>query len=188
GLGGGLLSEGATVSVSNSTFRDNVARGGDGGVTQPIGPRSYIGAGGGMFSFHNPGDPPSIVTVSNSTFEHNQARGGAGGSGGLGSLAIGGGLEVSRTTLTLSGSTFTRNRAVGGVGGSGADGGNAAGGGVSVEIESTATITTSTMSHNQALGGAGGAGANGGTGWGGGLSVATRFLSANPADGSLVTL
>ncbi len=188
GLGGGILSEAATVNVSDSTFRDNVARGGDGATSIPF-PNSFIGVGGGIASFLAPGDPtPSVLTVTNCTLDHNQAIGGAGGPGGAGGLALGGGLEVSRSSLTVSGSSFSHNAAEGGAGGSGAVGGDASGGGLGVDILSTANLSNITVAHNQAIGGDGGTGANGGNGYGGGLSVASRMLLGRTDDFTAVTL
>jgi len=190
GTGGAIDSGGPDVSITDSLFAGNVARGGNNcnGGTQfgTLG----IGYGGAI---QNTG----LLTVTGSTFRHNQAIGGKnnvsarfsgeGTGGAIGSGGPGGSLAV----LIVSGSSFDHNVAVGGNGNMVTPplqssplppgyGPNSAGGGAisitqaSGTIENSTFVENSTFDHNQALGGKGEADKNDGVGGysaGGALSV-----------------
>jgi large repetitive protein len=155
GGSGGGISNGGTLTVTNSTFSGNSATGGNGYDN----PNPFQGNGGGYGSgggIYNSG----ILTVTNSTFSGNGATGGMGGGDSNGGGGSGGGI-YNGGTLTVTNSTFSGNNATGGTGGSGDYycgvenfGGNGSGGGIS--NGGTLTLTNSTFSGNSAIQGAGG--------------------------------
>jgi len=138
--GGGLANNGGTVTITNSTFTNNIANGIGGGLANNGGTVTITnstftnnfatGSGGGLL---NSG---GTVTITNSTFAKN---GSAGSSGGL--LNSGG-------TVTITNSTFANNSS------------NGTGGGLS--NGGTVTITNSTFANNSSSA-AGGGLSNGGT-------------------------
>jgi hypothetical protein len=165
---------GATLTVSQSTFIGNQAIGSGNGAS---------GYGGGINNIHG-----STATVSGSTFKGNRAIGG--GSGGATSgqpfvgLGEGGGIynegTSSGATLTVENSTFTGNQAIGGNGGSGGKGpgfssvDSAFGGGIMSTVGGTLVVSGSAFAYNQAIGGSNAVGATSGAsfvgrGEGGGL-------------------
>jgi PKD domain/HYR domain len=89
--GGGLYNNGGTVSITNSTFANNSASGGN------------ASEGGGLFN--NRG----TVSITNSTFASNSASGGSG--------AGGGGLQNHCGIVNITNSTFANNSGIGGGGG-----------------------------------------------------------------------
>ncbi len=182
-LGGGILDEGAALTLSRVTVTGNQAVG------------SVIGAGGGVASISG-----AALTVLNSTFTGNRAGGTAVDSPGGGILSDG------ASTLVVQGSTFSGNRAIDGgavavLGGSQATissstfSGNLArgndgtatsgpttadnGGAVWAADESLLgdnaasllNVSDSAFVGNRAVGGTGGPGGAGGQGAGGALAV-----------------
>ena len=159
--GGGIDNEpGGILHVSQSTFNDNRAQGGDGGTISDKRPFIGLGFGGAIQNFF------ATATIDQCTFTGNQAVGGSGVSGGSGAsqydeaAALGGGVWNYGTgsSMTVSRSTFAYNQAIGGsnstVGTSGMGHvGDAGGGALETEGGGTVTITDSTFDHNQAIGG-----------------------------------
>ena len=130
--GGGMLIDGAAVSLSNASVSKNNATGanGTGYVTTANAvkftgtPGGYGGAAEGGGIYLASGD--LILTLS--SVVNNQALGGRGanglygkdpGVGGYGGDGLGGGIYVGSGTVTLNTSTIDKNQAVGGQGGSG---------------------------------------------------------------------
>jgi hypothetical protein len=161
------------MTVTDSTFAHNEARGGNnnvGGSSAEGGSGAFIvgwGMGGAITNegwFTGFG---TSLTASNLTLTHNRAVGGASNSGNaLAGAGVGGGLMswwVGATT-TISDSTITHNRAIGGP--NGTDG---LGGGLANFFGSAMTVSGCTLDHNRAIGGAGAVGGNGGNGLGGGV-------------------
>jgi hypothetical protein len=149
-LGGGLLIEGAAVTLSDVLVENNSAQRANGGS----GAAGHTGAGaGGLGGGGRGANGGAIYLASGSlvllgdTISHNNAVGGQGGEGGKG----GGQGPKGAAAVT------------GGPGGSGGDGGLAAGGGVYV-ANGTVVIANVTFSSNQAVGGPGGQGGSGGSG------------------------
>lgn len=189
---------GSTATISDSTFADNSAHGGNGanGIAgAPNGGNAGTGVGGavgneavsllGAFA-------PSTMTVDDSTFLDNQSIGGtggngaAGGNGGNGSSnglnVAGGAMNNGSSNLTVTDSLFFDNQAIGGTGGVGGTGGNGGTGsnGVGGAISSVNTPSSITgappvratlqVSDSLFLGNEaiGGVGGNGGAGGNGG--------------------
>src|SRR5439155_1317201 len=101
GGGGGVANiYGSTLTVEDSTFTDNQARGGDGAP----GGNAGQGAGGAISISGGPALPAvggtTVADVSHSTFTGNQATGGAGGAGG-GNGGVGQGGAISQANATL---------------------------------------------------------------------------------------
>src|SRR5207248_6424474 len=88
--GGGIFSEGNSLTVRHSVVSDNLARGSDGALT---GGGSVFG--GGIYSFG-----PAVV-VTDSVLSGNQAVAGA-APGNFGGQASGGALEAGGGTLTIA--------------------------------------------------------------------------------------
>ena len=168
---GGALFNFGVITVTNSTFDHNLARGGDG--NRSGGGPATIGRGAGGAIVNSGLFGPTFVTVSNSTFTNNQAVGASGSAGSVGGLALGGAIaDISLAATTVTGSTFTGNQAIGGAGGVGSNGGNGLGGGIYNDGRSTLEVRGSTITDNQASGGAAGDGGSAGSGIGGGLYLA----------------
>jgi hypothetical protein len=135
GGGGGIFNNsGATLTVNNSTFSGNSARGDGGGIcnfsgTVTVSNSTFSnngagaeGAGGGINNYDGP------LMVSNSTFSGNGANGGGGAIqtnafdstvivsnstfSGNNAWGSGGGLEVLSGAVTVYNSTFSGNSAV----------------------------------------------------------------------------
>jgi hypothetical protein len=123
GMGGGLENfQGATATVTGSTFSGNQAIGSNG----VAGGNGGDGLGGGLAN-----QTGSTLTISGSTLSGNQAIGGAGGSGANGGNGFGGGVyNDGQSILTILLSTITGNAASGGAAGAGGNAGQGIGGGV----------------------------------------------------------
>ena len=144
--GGGIANiNGATLTIRDSTFRDNRARGGDGRGLGQAGAISSAGTAAAT----------AVVTVTRSIFTGNQALGGNGGGNGFGGAIN----QGAYSHLTVTDSTFSGNLARGGndgVGGSSST--EVLGQGVGGAIRSMGTgaivsITGSRFNNNQAVGG-----------------------------------
>jgi hypothetical protein len=187
GLGAGGAIAGATnveVSITDSQFANNTAKGGDG--VAGTGQGGGYSAGG---AFHiggfglEPGEGPVKLDVTGSTFSGNQAIGGqgadgpAGVRGGNGAPGYSGAIHIyAGAEATVTKSRFTGNRTVtgdGGKGGAGADGGDSGnygdtffdgGNGAIVNDSSALTVIDSFFSGNVVQGGTGGQGGSGGNG------------------------
>ncbi len=161
--GGGLMNEGAKVSLTNVSLLNNVAFGIDNG-------NGVNGSGGGATG--NPGgagvegtvaeggaimNGAGKLTIKNSFLSTNEALGGNGGNGGTG--AFGGG----------AGGTNGANGApgTGGAGGAGGNGAEALGGGIYNETGARLTLINTLFFSNVAQGGSGGVGGSGNIGAGG---------------------
>ncbi len=175
GYGGGVANAGGNLTVIDSSFIGNLARGGDGSVGQVGG----IGAGGGLFN-------SGYATIERSRFTQNEAIGGNDcsgpfltGHGAAGALMSGG---TTGTLLSVKDSVFDHNQAIGGNGNQttylgGLGPGKASGGAIDI-TGGTATFDSCTLEHNDALGGVGYSGGVGGIGAGGGMMV-TNVGNAN---------
>jgi Calx-beta domain len=85
-IGSGLLNDGGTVEVTNSTFSGNSATG------------AATNGGGGILNFGSASSGNGVLTVTNSTFSGNSA------------VRPGGGIRNTETgTLTVTNSTFSGN-------------------------------------------------------------------------------
>jgi uncharacterized repeat protein (TIGR01451 family) len=192
-LGGGLLSNGGNVTMTNVAFMGDAAVGGAGQSAQ----------GGGIYS------AGGSVALSNVTFNRGGVAGGVGtvGSGGTGGNAQGGAIYASGATLTLSGGLVENINVLAGNGMAGASskasGGNAGvaqGGGVYIKSGSLTLTNGVSVTGNQlnvlsnqygvgGKGGVGGAGGKGGDADGGGVyatqssvTVINATISGNAAD------
>ncbi len=160
-VGGGIVNNAGTLTITNSTFSGNSATNVGGGIVNNAG----------------------TLTITNSTFSGNSATNGGGGifsSGAAGTVAItnstfsgnstsgqGGGIHISQGALAITNSTFTLNTA------------SDAGGGI-MNQGGIATITNSTFSGNSApdVGGGGGVLSSGTAG---ALTITNSTFSGNSA-------
>ncbi len=192
--GGAFYTEAALTTITNSTFANNLAKGGDQGNNSSgvsdNDTNGFVGlaVGGGICNQF------ASLTVTNGSFVGNQAQGGNSAMG-VGGLAGGGGIaSAGYTATTLTNVILEGNQARGGSGGPGSLGGSSVGGGFYNGISATATVSTSLFLSNQAVGGAGGLAATGGVGEGGAIANGGGFgdlviASYNlPADTSSLTL
>jgi hypothetical protein len=190
---GGAVFNLSTATITNSTFDNNLAQGGNDN-TAPNGD-SLVGAGTGGAITDNPffdGSGGSL-NASNCSFTNNKAIGGTGNTGGpLSNDGIGGALANQfGAVATLTSTTFTGNLAMGGAGSTGSNGSDGLGGALANIGASMLTVSGCTLSGNQAVGGAGGSGANGGSGFGGSVynegqstaTVASTTITQNQATG-----
>ncbi len=137
--GGALYSSGGTLTITNSTIRNNQSKAGDGGAGGVGYSAGGFGGTGGQAEGGGICTTNTIVSISGSTLNGNVTTGGAGGAGGAGD-----GLASSN-------------------GSNGGQGGFAGGGlgGAFFSYGGTVTLTNSTVSSNSVSGGAGGAGGAG---------------------------
>lgn len=181
-FGGGILMDGAKVTLDNVQLTRNNAEGADGtdqsGNPDTTGGTGRDAKGGGIYASSNAANV--LTLINNSTLRDNKAIAGDGGHGGNatsgsstaarggeGGNAQGGGLYIGGGTLSLTAANFDKNAAIGGSGGtggtgnnstSGADGGDAGdaqGGGI-YATGAAVTLTASNLTLNQAIGGRGG--------------------------------
>jgi hypothetical protein len=167
-LGGGVLIDGANVTLTNDIVQNNQAQGGL-GVAGAAATLGKVGvAGGGAQNADGGGIYLASGTLSlvNDAFSRNAARGGVGGIGGMG----GGQGTKSAAAVT------------GGLGGSGGNGGSAAGGGL-YAAGGTVVLENDTFRSNQAVGGPGGTGGTGGSGGHGDAVVPGKPGGAGGAGG-----
>lgn len=178
--GGGVLNASGSVTITGSSFTQNLAFGGNGGVggigalgqgfSGGSGASGQAGTGGGGGTGGHGGSAfgagvynakGAIVTLINSVFFANSAFGGGGGAGGNGSKG-GGGKGGDENDGVGSGGLGT-----GGAGGAGGDGGTAAGG----AVYNLGTVKVGNpdagFTNNSVLSGPGGAGGAGAVGSGG---------------------
>ncbi len=159
-VGGAMVIDGASVSLSSVDLVDNEAAGAHGafGVPAPEGsgdPGTNGGAGGNAMGgaiYLASG----ILSLSGSTIDGDFAQGGAGGAGGEGAD----GYSIMQTPS--SGTEFIPHFNGGGAGGAGGAGGSGYGGGVYVG-GGLVTLSGDTFERDLADGGAGGTGGFGGS-------------------------
>jgi fibronectin-binding autotransporter adhesin len=171
GYGGSVLGAN-TLTVSNSTFTQNAAQGGDNnsGTASAAG---LVGSGTGAGIANYAG---GTAIISGSVLDHNQAIGGrhnsAGGTGAVfANLGAGGAIfnylgnyispdidfgPLIPSVVTVSDCLIDLNTAQGG------SGGNGEGGGIANLVSATTTVTGSILILNEANGTDGGAGLGGG--------------------------
>src|SRR5262249_3856740 len=105
GRGGGIFNEGLSLTVTRSTFSDNLAQGGLQSTSFPTGVNASRGGG-----IANEGGP--TFTVNHSTFTGNRVIGGAGAPGVSGVNGAGGAIRnFGITNLTVSHNTVHPNPA-----------------------------------------------------------------------------
>ena len=142
--GGAVYASGGSLTLINTTLRNNQAKAGVGGKGG-VGYSGFINGGNGSNGSTAQGGAISVagctLSITGSTINGNSALGGTGGAGGLG---------------------FTGNL-YGGNGGNAGGSGSAFGGGV-FATGGTVTLINSTVSGNSVTGGAGAFGGNAGTG------------------------
>jgi hypothetical protein len=201
-LGGGILNNGADLTLDHVVVQGNRAVGGDATHVRFPG---YFACGAGIYSFGG------SLTIAGAKITNNQAFGGRGGDSSLGNpagaggSAIGGGLYAVFGSLDVSDSRIANNRITGGRGGDGGfyytssgrtvflggSGGTAQGAGLYVN-GSSLTVASSSIASNQATGGSSGPYGSAGVGDGGGLytssnagtpTVTGTTLSDNSASG-----
>jgi hypothetical protein len=163
------------LTVNNSSFIDNLARGGDDSkYVSGDGLLAGPAGGGGIANFGR-------LTVTGSRFSFNLAVGGnncvspfLSGHGYGGAIASG----APGALMDVQDSGFDHNQAIGGNGNISPQpatlGPNKSSGGAIDVTGGTATISNCTLDHNLSVGGAGASGADGGIGAGGAI-VATNF-------------
>ncbi len=195
GMGGGVLVlSNSDVTLTNISFSDNQAVGGDGGAgganaaaagTGGTGGTSVgIGGGDGGASGASPTAGENGNTLSTGAGGGGGGIGVIGGAGGDGGLAGGGGggggtdaggaSTGGTSTYGGAGGTGTTN-----TGGGGGGGGAALGGAVFVASSSTLTINGVTSSGNSVLAGNGGSGTGGGTNGSAGQALGSGFFLAS---------
>lgn len=172
GTGGAIEAANANgpITISNSDFERNIARGGDNGTKAGL-----AGLGGAFDTFTSAQlRVPLPLSFSQNSFLENQAVGGQGGGGG--GNAIGGALSLlGFMKATVSDSTFFENSAQAGSGGAGSTRApfvlspNTAVGGAIAKFGTSLAVSGSTFEQNSAIGGAGGAGLAGGPALGGAI-------------------
>ena len=143
-LGGGIYDAGTGSVISNSTFAQNLARGGTAGSGGAGGGGLFSGVAASGGTGGNAGGAGLYTSDSNCiiwacTFANNSAQGGNSADGGTssgglgqpgrnGGSAFGGGID-NVGSLNMTNSTFFENAAAGGSGGNGGNGGGAGNGG-----------------------------------------------------------
>ncbi len=199
GTGGAISNESGFVpsvlTISGSTFTNNLAQGGPSGgfglggaiINQGngltlnlssslfVGNSAISGAAGTAFSTNFGGfggggalvnSFGAIANISGSTFIGNSATGGAAsGAGNSAGPGQGGAIQNSFATLTMTGSNLIGNRAIGGAGTNGATAGNGQGGAIQ-DYGSLLQVSDGVILGNLAKGGSGG-----GSGEGGGVAI-----------------
>ncbi len=200
GLGGAIASLGspikqASVTISRTSFVDNLAVGGAAGAGATF---TRNGLGGALMN------DAGTLTVDQSLFQGNQAIGGFGG--GAVSFGSGGAIQnaalIGNATLQVTDSSFLSNSAIGGATGTGIGTQSGIGGAITnfipgfaalpVTVAATATIEGSTFLGNRAIGGTGPVG---GAGRGGALAnlnagsmtVISSLIALNSAIGGAGT-
>lgn len=177
GLGGAIFVESGLVSVWESTFHGNQARGALHGLMNIFPQSGGAAVGGAIFVLGG------RVAVERTTFSNNSGLGGSGlpepftsNGGSDGGIAAGGALGASNGIVSLVNCTLSGNQARGGSGASanryGGRGGDGFGGGVFVR-GAEVSFANCTVFQNQAIGGDGGWGSiiNGSSGMGLGAGV-----------------
>ena len=187
-LGGGIICQTTTMTVSNCLITGSSVIGGTGGpggadafgTPAGTGGPGGVGEGGGVYN------GAGTLTLVKCTISGNTVSGGTGGvgasasdnfngaTGGAGATGTGGGLVNGSGTLVLNNCTVAGNTSSGGSGGvgggstfhrngaAGGAGGNGTGGGL--ENLNFLLVANCTISSNNTIGGAGGLGGPGGFG------------------------
>lgn len=167
--GGGVLNEGATLTLSNDLIAGNQANANGAGNAGTGG----VAEGGGIYSASGTLNVRDSELVSNSA----TAVGDAGKAGGI---ADGGGI-YDGGTLRIQASTLTSNTADS-VGGSGANGGISDGGGLFADGTGATTVSATTFSGNLVDASAGAGGTIGGIAEGGGAFMLTNGPAMSAAN------
>jgi hypothetical protein len=197
--GGGLYSNGGTVTLVSATVATNSLFAGVGGNG---------GAGGNGGNGGNPGGVSPLSGQANGGNGGDGSAGGTGGAGGNGGNAQGGGIYQLAGSLTITATTINSNSATAGNGGAGGAGGNGGNGGSGGNSEfhgqgpggphgrggdgatgGGAIITTSASGRTHHIGQTGGAGGNGGDAQGGGVyqTAGSLTLTSTTITGNAVT-
>jgi protocatechuate 3,4-dioxygenase beta subunit len=181
-FGGGLFNCQGQTTITNTTFADNEAIGGDGAIGAKGLDAGGTGFGGASFGNFGQGGLIGSSGGFGGGGGTGSGFGGFGGGGGGGAtLAIPGGFSADNSDGLGPGGGGAAGFGAGnggGVYGTGGGGGAAFGGGIFL-YSGTVIITDSTLSANEVRGG-NGAGAGNGSGFGGGI-----FLFSNSAQLSL---
>lgn len=152
---GGAIWSQASLSVSQSSFLGNQAKGQGTGASGTSDDRAGEGSGGAIFNGNK-------LSLSGSTFAKNAVQGGFGGSRVTGNCPGGmgrGGAICNLGTLCVTNCTLAANSATGGAAGdatvyASASGGDGLGGGL-FNTNGTVTLVNLTFATNSATGGAG---------------------------------
>jgi hypothetical protein len=159
--GGGLLNDGAAVTLTSVQFFDNTVSGGNGATGAAGTTDGGVGTAGGAGGAGTNAEGGAIcnlgpsLTLIGCFMNTNQANGGDGGPGGPGGAGFGG--TIDRNGLA----------GVGGAGGAGGAAGTGEGGGVFNGLHARLVLSGDTFSKNEAFGGSAGIGGAGGIGQGG---------------------
>jgi hypothetical protein len=150
GIGGGLAIRsspvGATSTLNNVTFENNIAQGGGGPD------RGGVAQGGGLFVDHATVTGNNLLFISNKAYAANST--GSGTSNGLQADALGGAVAFGDTGLgTLSNITIRASECIGG--NATGSGGFCFGGGFYAENKAVVTINNALIEQNSARGGTG---------------------------------
>ncbi len=195
-LGGAIAGTGSVISIANSRFSANAARGfslgqsgainnRDGVVTiassffvnnQAVGTGLGGSAASGAVTNVSDSSGSTTMTVRSSFFNHNQAIATGGGDGTTTmSAAFGGamGSSGSAVVVTVSTTSFIGNQAIAAAPSSTSTGnllaGIAVGGAIENDTGAIFNLRSSTVTGNRAVGGASGASGSGGAAFGGGI-------------------
>jgi hypothetical protein len=195
-LGGGLLNDGASVSLARVVFRNNQAVGpGAGGAavaniggghltadhTDFLGNTSH-GADDNFAFGAVLDDQGSFADIAHGTFSGNGAFGGNSNDGAIG---VAGGSQLALASCDFEGNQSQGGPGVGDFGG-GVNNGRLAGAGPSPTQASTLELIACTVSANLAIGGAGGVGGNDGFARGGGIYNGNTGGTGSPQPGTAV--
>lgn len=163
---GALFIYGSTVTVEDSVFTNNLARGGSssGSGTSRVDGLNADALGGGI-AVENGAITVRRIIVTGNQVQGGNARDNAGGAFGAGIFVEG--VSSYTSSLSLSDSIVANNQATAG---NAARGGNAAGGGIDV-VNSYVDIQRVKIDSNSAIGGSTTGAGNAGTGAGGGIYV-----------------
>lgn len=201
GLGGAIMNDGNTFTVSDSLFHGNRAMG---GASAQLSGGNGTGGAIAQSAFVE-----STFAVQRSTFTGNRAVGGTGGAGGASQFGRGGAIanlkapfgtppSTLRAVMRVTDSTIVGNEAVGGTG---VVAGNGLGGGIANDNGGTMEVGRTLIAGNRAVGGVS-VGGTSGSGLGGGvyngqainpafgttaLSVNASVVAFNRADGGAAT-
>ena len=170
GFGGAIYSTLDPLVVTNTTFKNNLAKGGNaacGGAVQRRRPGEW-----GRLNYNSPSSMSSASLVG-CTLTGNQAVGGTGEGGGEGdaqggAIILEGGVVPGVTVLSITGTAIVNNVAIAGNDPTSENAGSAAGGGID-NSSTSITLLNSLVSGNQAIGAASSSPFGAGDAFGGGI-------------------